>query len=307
MKDIKVNLFIVGAAKSATTSLYNYLSYHPEVFFPKLKEPRFFSSKYYSFPHNGTMDAECTDRFIVKTLSDYEKLYSNSKGEKIIGDASVDYLYTLQAANDIYKYNPQAKIIIILRNPIDRAFSHYNHLVRDGREKCSFIEGLNLEEKRKEKNFEFSWHYTSVGMYYEQVNAYLKYFKKEQVLILLFEELVSTPKPHCKRITEFLGIDIKSIESNLFPIINKTGIPKSQFVTDIINRPSFFKSILKKLIPHRIGIKVKSFLNGISLYQKVFYSDNASFLEEKFKNDILKLEKLISRDLSDIWNMNLRR
>jgi hypothetical protein len=122
MRTEKPNLFIAGAAKSGTTSLCKYLSQHPEIFLCYPKEPRYFSSKYKNFPHNGPGDY-VADNFTIKEESKYIDLFKSIKHEKIIGEASLDYLYFSNSAYDIKKYSPNAKVIIILRNPIDRAFS----------------------------------------------------------------------------------------------------------------------------------------------------------------------------------------
>ena len=133
MNGKKPNFFIVGAPKAGTTSLYAYLSMHPEVFMPStIKEPDYFSHKailaqnlYYNTTH-------------VTNLEEYLDLFSLANGEKAIGEASVSYLYYQEAARNLYDFNPEARIIIILREPVERAFSHYLMDARLGLIKATF-------------------------------------------------------------------------------------------------------------------------------------------------------------------------
>src|SRR5699024_2758818 len=171
------NLFIVGVAKAATTSLYKYLQSHEDIYFPEHKEPNYLSSPYKTMPHKGTGD-DISDRECIYDADVYFNLFRN-RTEKIIGEASVDYLYYYKTADQISELNPQSKIIICLRNPIDRAFSAYWHLINDGREKLSFEEALEKEKERKSKNYEYIWCYKETGMYCKKVKYYLDTFGRQ--------------------------------------------------------------------------------------------------------------------------------
>lgn len=145
------NFFIVGAAKSGTTSLYHYLKQHPEIYMSPVKEPKYFLASINKFPHNGPGDIE-VDKKIIRTWDEYLKLFSNASVEKCIGEASCGYLYYCElVAPSIKRISPEAKIIIVLRNPVERAFSAYCYLFREGRETLSFEEALKIEEERKKK------------------------------------------------------------------------------------------------------------------------------------------------------------
>jgi len=131
------NFFIVGAAKSGTTSLYHHLCQHLDVFMSPVKEPHYFSrdvgvrsfkaddTKSIFANLRGYIDFILKSRFYILNFEKYKRLFSNVKNEKAIGEASVSYLVSKVAAEEIYKFNPDAKIIIILRNPVKRAFSHW--------------------------------------------------------------------------------------------------------------------------------------------------------------------------------------
>src|SRR5579863_751660 len=140
------NFFIVGAARSGTTSLDRYLSQHPQIYIAPKKEVHFFAANH--FPHTGPGD-EWLNKRVIHEEEQYEQLFAGVTDEKRIGETSAYYLYLQGTAERIAHSIPAAKILILLREPIDRAYSAYMHLVRDGRETVSFAEGLRLEEERK--------------------------------------------------------------------------------------------------------------------------------------------------------------
>ena len=143
------NFLIVGAAKSGTTSLYHYLKQHPEIYMSPVKEPKFITAQFLSFPFKGIGD-EKVEQNIVKSYNEYCNLFKDVSKEKIIGEASPDNLYFFEKAINIIIYHlKNPKIIIILRNPIERAFSAYMYFINCNREYLSFEEALKEEEKRR--------------------------------------------------------------------------------------------------------------------------------------------------------------
>lgn len=294
---IKPNFFIVGAAKSATTSIYHYLSQHPDVFFPTLKEPKYFSAKYIKFPQTGPGDFEFTDKPTVKNLEDYLNLYQKASSQKIIGDASVDNLYYYQTAEDIKKFSPDAKILIILRNPVDRAFSHYSHFRRDGRESEDFGRALELEDRRIQMGFEFSWHYLRTGLYYQQVKKYLDVFDTN-VKVLTFDDFNSNPDKFIKEICTFLALDYAQIKDINLIKHNKSGKSKISIISTLTNGSYPIKEFLKKILTFKQRSALKAFVNQINTETLPFDKIINKQLKEYFTDDIVKLEELLKIDLS---------
>jgi len=192
-------VFVCGAAKAATTSLWTYMVQHPSVHRSALKEPGYF-----------------TALRPMQSPKKYEDLFRHAGRKQVAADASTAYLTSPDSAERISSVCPEAKIIIVLRNPADRAFSLYRHMVWHGFEYASTLrEGLRLEEERIEdeeflyKNPEYYYNflYYQSGRYSEQVDRYLRYFRKRQILFLRFRDFVSETGRVMKEVFQFLEID----------------------------------------------------------------------------------------------------
>lgn len=292
------NFLIVGAAKSGTTSLVEYLKQHKDIFIPKSKEPKFltYSAGIKNFKGPGDKNVESE---IIKIFPDYQKLYSESN-HILRGDASVDLLYYWkEAIPQIKRYLSDPKIIIVLRNPIDRAYSNFLHMKRDLRENLSFENAIEAESERIKNNYEFIWHYIQVGKYTKQVEAYQKNFS--EVKIVLFDDLKHNTEQTIKEIIKFLGADeYQNIDVN--KISNISGVPKNYILQKFLYNNGlrkiyrkFFKDALwgEKIIQIREEIINKNIVKitmDPSMHQK---------LQEIFYEDIKQLEHLIDVDLTD--------
>jgi len=222
---IKPNLFIVGAAKSGTSSLWQYLRQHPEIYMPEdelYKEPCFFSA------YGEGMG-----------LGHYLKIFEKaSTSHGYVGEASTVYLSDPTSAQRIFNFNPAARIIIMLRNPADRAYSLYNWMVQDGYEYAeSFEEALMLEDKRLHKQIP-NWHepqyywnymYFRSGLYSEQVKRYIEKFKGN-VLIIKFDDFKQSPAEEYAKVCAFLGIAPNKLERRVFNPSRHVISAKIQFI-----------------------------------------------------------------------------
>lgn len=219
------NLFIVGAAKSGTSTLWHHLKGHPQVFMPQdelLKEPAFF-----------------TQLKTLPGLEAYLDIFASAKNQqRIVGEASTAYLTDPTSAGLIHDFNPRAKIIILLRNPADRAYSLYNWMVQEGYEYASsFKRALELEEKRKTKRIpnywepQYYWNYMyfSSGLYYEQVKRYIEFFGSS-VLVLTFDGLVSDLNGTYQKVCRFLDIDLQPVQPRVMNPSKTVMLPALQFL-----------------------------------------------------------------------------
>ncbi|RMA93316.1 sulfotransferase family protein [Hydrogenothermus marinus] len=288
------NFFIVGAGKAGTTSLYYYFKQHPDIYMSPIKEPNYFAKdtdiNEFIKRHKGV-------NTFIKDFNEYIQLFKDRKKEKVVGEASVSYLYSKVAAAEIFKYNPNAKILIILRDPIERAFSQYlmNLMIGLTTEK-NFIKEVVNDYKNSKGILGSAYLYIEFGLYYEQVKRYLDIFPKKNVKILLFEDLKNNLENTLKNIFVFLDVD-SNVKIDITPQ-NPSYVPRIP--------PSINKFILKwgrnlkPIIPSNFWNEFKNF------YRKIFFENQKPVLSEKdrkyllpfFEQDIKKTQELIQRDLS---------
>ncbi len=291
------NFFIAGVSRSGTTSLYYYMSQHPQIDFPELKEPRYFSHGSVVLPQKGPGD-HTVDQKLVATWDEYCAIYKGLENT-FIGDASSEYLYNYQSViPETLKRLGDIPIILMLRNPVDRSYSAYNNLVRDGRETLTFEQALQKEEERKRANFDEMWHYTSVSKYSKSVNAFKTKFSKIKVLI--FEEFIENPEKYVSEIFDFLGVP-QLEHVNTTTAYSRSGKPKSRFITLFFGRNSSLGntirnivfSILGRTIVEKLGTYLISKNEGVP-------QELRKALNQYFANDIKDLETVLGRDLN-LW------
>lgn len=298
------NFLIVGAAKCGTTSVYHYLMQHPEIYMSPVKEPKFITAQVLEFPFKGIGD-ENVEKRIIKNFYDYKKLFENVANEKAIGEASVDYLYYYDGAiKNIKKYFGDVKIIIMLRNPVERTYSQYLMLRKDQREFLTFEKALAAEEARKLDNWEFIWYYKDLSFYCKQVKAYLDNFN--QVRIYLFDDLKRDPFDTIKDMFSFLGVD-SSFMPNINRKYNISGVPRNDRLYGYILKPDVkIKKRVRALIQFFIDSEnLNAFKNRISNYflrKPQMNMKTKDYLRNLFKGDIIELQKIIDNDLSSWLN-----
>jgi len=299
------NFLIVGAAKCATTSLYYYLKEHPEIFLPKVKETNFFVEPKEIL---GCGPRYCGKDSVGKNFRVYSELYKDvdPMQHKAVGEICVTYLYFYKnAIPNIIRYLGNPKIIIILRNPVDRAYSHYMHNLRDGDEKYSFEQALELEDERIKQNLWCSFHLKSMGYYYNQVKSYKEHFTN--VKILLYEDMKKDMHKFLKEIFEFL--QVQNIKLDTSRKYNISGIPRIK----ILHKAVHSNFLLKKLVARSLKVflsseKIDSLKNYIvnKNLQKIKMDEQTRLhLNKLYIEDIKKLSKLINKDLIEIWNIEI--
>lgn len=290
------DFIIVGVARCGTTSLYYYLKQHPEIGMSIVKEPKFFSGLDLDLPQNGIGDKLVSDKIILDE-SVYNNLFSDLHKFKITGEASSDYFYYHKTVIPrLKKKLGNVKIIVCLRNPVERAFSAYSSLVRDSRENLSFSEGLVAEEYRMADNWDWMWHYKNGGLYSEA----LEHFQNEftDVKVVFFEDLEKKPQEVMNELFLFLGVKSK-IVIDVDTIYSYSGKPKSKLVSILTSRKNpllfFLRDSALKLIPRKYLEK----LSGKIFEKQYIEPEERKKLQSFFKKDILKLKLLVKRDLKN--------
>jgi len=293
------NFLIIGAAKSGTSALYHYIRQHPDIYMSPRKETHFFAFENGNPSTNGPGD---TIPGAITRLEEYLKLFENVKNEKIVGEASPTYIYLPRACERIKFHIPDVQMIAILRNPVDRAYSAYMHLIRDGREPISdFSQALKVEEERIEANWGPIWHYKRGGLYFEQVKRYYETFEKDQLRIYLHEDLDSAPQNVLKDVFDFLEVsDSWMPDVSVRP--NVSGVPKSTHLHALMHflflKPNLLKTVSRKIIPEQIRWRVTTQMRTLNMAKRLMAPDVRFQLKEFFREDIQNLSQLIDRDLS---------
>lgn len=299
------NFLVIGAAKSGTTSLMQYLDQHPEVFMCPVKT-QFFDLDRDPTRFCGSNKVSERRGFIITKLAEYEALFK-AAGEAIaIGETCDVYLSSEEAAQRIHHYIPHVKLIAVLRQPADRAFSAYTHMLRDVKETLSFADALAQEPQRITENYSPSWHYRRRGFYYEQIKMYLDLFGPEQLRVYLYDDLCNDVHGLMRDAFQFLGVDPNHQVDNSIRY-NVSGLPRSKMVHaihDLIAKPNRLKALVKTFIPtHRIrpiGRRFKNRLRMRNLQKPELPAELRQSLTEDFREDILKLQNVLQRDLS-MW------
>ncbi len=294
------NFLVVGAAKSGTSTLYIHLLNHPEIYLPKIenKELRFFSEmSRFKGPGDEYVNAK-----ITKTIEEYSTHYCNVVHEKAIGDISPDYLYyNKKSIKNIKKYLPgSTKIIIILRNPVDRAYSNYMHFLLDGREILPFEKACQAEDERLEQHWEWAWGYRKAGLYFNQVRAYVDDF--DHVKICLFDELIKDNKSFLEEIYAFLEVDPSFTPKYINQKFNASGVPKSKILHALLIRNdgqrNIFRDFVNSLIPIKQRQTLKRYLMNKNLQKPPMHPETRKSLTAFYREDVLKLQDLLQKDLS---------
>lgn len=299
------NFLVIGAAKSGTTALYKYLGQHPEIYMSPYKEPHFFAFEGEKLDFRGPRDRAMMSYMTVNERDRYEALFDGVTDEKAVGEASPMYIYVPGTAERIKHYVPDMKMIAVLRNPVDRAYSNYLHMVRDDREPLSsFVDALKAEPERIEDNWYASWHYKQMGFYHAQLRRYLELFDRDRIQIHLYEDLNRDAVGVLQEIFRFLDVD-DSFVPDVSVRYNESGVHKSNLLRALhtyLLKPDPLKTALKPLIPLKLRRRLVGRLVGNirdrNLVKPPFPPEVRAELVEDYREDILKLQNLTGRDLS---------
>ncbi|MEM9543611.1 MAG: sulfotransferase [Cyanobacteria bacterium P01_E01_bin.42] len=295
------NFLIIGVPKSGTTSLYHYLTQHPQIYMSPVKEPNFlaFVGKHPEFCGPKGKDIWINNQSIVD-FQKYQALFDKVDGEKAIGEASILYLYLPETPKHIQHYLPDVKLIAILRHPVDRAFSHYVHLRRTGEEWLTdFTLALDEEEKRWNRGWAPAWCYQKLGLYSPQLERYLQIFPRDRIRVYLYDDWLNQPLNVLNDLFTFLEVD-SEFQPRMSIRHNQTSVVwKNNTLRNFLIDQNSFRSAVSKIIPDRIRKPIAEILlrkNKVKPPQ--LNSEVRKQLIPRFQEDILKLQDLIDRDLS---------
>lgn len=287
----KIDFMIIGTQKAGSSSLHYYLSQHPDIYLPPLKDVQFFERDEY-----------------YRELDDVLKaIYKGVNDEKLIGGSDVNLLYFYHTAERLYKYNPNMKLIAILRNPIDRAYSAYWAAVRDGFESCkTFEEAISLEMDRRKGSLRERGilTYLEHGHYDEQLGYYYTVFPKEQIYVMLLEDLKDNPEQTIKDLLTWLGVKPDLTNISLSKKSNVSSLSKVPWLQKLFTKETFLSKTYRKLPPSlRILIYERIYLTFREINSKPYKYPPMSIKTRKklinyYEPHIKRLSNMLNRDLT---------
>lgn len=289
------NFVVIGAPKSGTTSLFYYLKQHPQIFLPTRKELHYFAYPLLSEYACGPGDKE-TLSSLCATRDEYESHYKDVAQETAIGEISPSYLYYADyAAERIREELGRVKIIAIVRDPVEKAYSQYMHLIRDRRETLSFHDALQAETARREARWSDIWRYAESSLYSARLQRYVATFGAENVRVIPFAELTENPQSVLRDLFRFLGVD-ENFVSDTGRVYNRTGNSRSKLIAQFFSRPNALKSLVKRTVPESIRISVRLAILNWNTGKKDEMDSNArEYLMEYFKDDIANVKQILER------------
>lgn len=288
------NVLVIGASRSGTTSLYNYLAQHPEVFMSPVKEARFFSYEGQTVDFQGPADRYTINRDTVTDPEAYRALFAGRTDEPVAGEASPIYLYDASTPARIEAHVPHCKLIATLRDPVERAYSDFLNMVRLGWEPLrDFETALDREAERRAAHWGPFYHYSAKGFYGEQIQRYLDRFPREQLLIFPFDALKRDTAGLMRRVYDFLDVD-PAFTPDVHTKHNRSGLPKSEWLHWILTHPVTEAAFRGPLRDVRQGWRDRN-----TRHEKPPLPDRVrDRLCDLYRDDVARLESLLDLDLA---------
>jgi hypothetical protein len=250
------NFLIIGAAKSATTSLADYLNQHPDIFLPPYnKEPNYFAFAGEALPPPGPASPDVLTALwyslCITNYPEYLKLFEPARNEGAIGEASVRYLYFPEAPRRIKEKLPDVRLIAILREPVSRLYSHYCMNVQYQLEPLGLADAIVAESTRREAKWGWDWHYVNVGLYAQQLKRYFEFFPRDQIKIFLYDEFLEKPAAVFQEMCRYLGVDDQFVPD----MSNRSKVayrPKNLALDQWLHWPRSGRTGIGRVVPRRL-------------------------------------------------------
>lgn len=296
------SFLVVGAAKAGTTALHEYLSQHPQIHVPARQEPSFFAFEGqrldFRGPHGTAASVNSTT---VRSASEYDALFADADDATASGEVSPVYLYWRGTAERIHARVPSVRLCVLLRHPVDRAFSAFMHAHRENKEPLAdFRAALAAEPERIEERWGFLWRYADMGCYAAQLRRYLRVFPRDQVMVALYDDLQADPIALCQRVYRFIGVD-PTFRPDVSVRHNMSGVPRSPLLQSLLRRNGPLAGAARTVAPlvgrqrlRRAQVRATS----RNLQRRHLPTEQRTELVERFRGDIEAVERLVDRDLS---------
>ena len=312
------NFFIIGAAKSGTTSLHEYLDQHPQIHMSFPKELNYFSfggpPPDFSGPQVDAANTILLDRlrrekyeFSIRTWSEYVDVFARAGSAKALGESSVSYMYFPEAADRLRDFAPNARLIALLRDPVARAYSKYRQLRRDGVEPISsFEKAVAAEPIRLQGKWSPTWLYLDRGYYYRQLKRYYDIFDRSAIQIILYDDFIKDEQAILKESFAFLEVDdqFRIDTDEKHNTSDDRRVPRNMYLYALAARPNPLSTTVRALLPKkllgRLRPIVRRMLSEPTKDAEIgpLSEQTREHLKGVFREDLLRLQDLIRRDLS---------
>jgi hypothetical protein len=297
MRMLTPQFLIIGAARSGTTALYQYLVEHPRLFLTEPKEPHYYALAGTTPAFTGPGDRQTINRLAVTDPDAYRALYRGARPDQVRGEASVSTMYYPDAVRRIRDEVPDARLVCMLRDPADRAFSAYGFMRTRGFEPCdTFEEALADEARRIEAGWHHIWHYTAMGRYGEQLAHVLDVFPREQLLVLRHEDMSADPDAVLARVHAFLGVEV--LPHAVDPDPHRSGEPRSTLLSRLVSTPHPAKRFVTPLVPKTLRRRLRREIVRRNIVRGSYRPETRRQLVETFTPDLELLERVTGLDVA---------
>lgn len=291
------DFLVIGAARSGTTALYQYLAEHPGLFLTEPKEPHYFALAGTTPAFTGPGDRETINRLAVPDREDYLRLYEAARPDQVRGEASVSTMYHPAAVSLVREMNPAARLVCMLRDPVDRAFSAYGFMRTRGWEPCgTFEEALADEPRRIAEGWHHIWHYTAMSRYGEQLHHVLDVFPREQVLVLRHEDMAADPDAVLTRVYAHLGVP--PVRRTVAPDPHRSGEPRSRFLGRVVSTHHPLKKLLSPVVPVSLRRRLRRQIVARNIVRTSYRPETRRELVAGFGPDLDLLEQVTGLDVT---------
>lgn len=289
------NLFLVGAPRCGTTTLYEVLDEHPDVFMSPNKEPWFYAFEGDERPFVGPGDGQG-----VRTRIEYEALFAGASSFGVIGEASTLYLASARAPMAIYDDVPGARIVVSLRNPVERAHSNFIQHQWQKRETLEFGAALDAGPRRVAEGWAPFWDYEAMSRYGEQLQRWFDVFPAEQIHVIVFDDLIEDRAGVVAELYRFIGVDDAFVPLDE-GAANATGVPKSSGLHSFLRGSSGAKKLLKSVVPGTLRAKARAQIDRRNVAKADVPVAERIRLEAALADDLAVAETLVRRPLAGRW------
>jgi hypothetical protein len=287
---------VIGAARSGTTAIHSYLRQCPEIFLPSVKEPNFFAYEDVKLDVKGP-GAEFINNSVT-TLAEYKALFAGAGSNAIKGEASPLYLYEPDAPVNMARHVPNAKIVVILRNPIEQAWSHFLYARKLAIEtEPDFTKALMKEAERLAKGWQPLFGYSQFPRYGTQLKRWMKHFDRDQFFIRTYDDFTADPEKVMREMASFVGVK-QPFVPDMSKKLNAGGVPKSTAFQDFLMRPNPITGAIGLIVPQRTRWAIRDWLASFNVRKELEMAENArEILRERLAAEIMDTGRLLERDL----------